>query len=441
MSDLPEDLARRPAPEAVRLWCRHQLDRAAAAADRMEAGADDEALHDFRVALRRLRSTWRAHAGLLGSGGKKRRRALRALGRRTNTMRDAEVRQQLQRAHGGADSEALARAMEFELGAVRAELGAEVVGEFRDRLPWLLAPLTSYEVQVPAGGAPPPVSFAVHSRSALRKQAKALLSALASVATVADEAEIHAARIDAKRLRYLLEPLRGTTASVDAIIGRLRDLQDALGDIRDQQTAAASFDARDPQLADSLRAAAGTAFTAFAARWGAADRRAFAAELKVLAAELAGTEVEVQRRFLLTRLPALPAEDGAVAIDEGWLPGENLRERLRRSRGSDGVRHARAVGVRAGVERIEVEEEIAPDLFDALWPLTAGRRVCRRHHRVADGDLTWEVDEFQGRDLVLAAVEGLADREVSFPAWLAPCVVREVTGEAEFGNASLAGPE
>lgn len=242
-------------------------------------------------------------------------------------------------------------------------------------------------------------------------------------------------------MRYLLEPLRGATGSVDATIGRLRDLQDALGDIRDQQTAAASFAARDPQLADSLRAAADTAFATFAARWGAADRRAFAAELKALAAELAGSEVEIRRRFLLAHLPSLPSEGGAVEIEEGWLPGENLRERLRRSRGCDGVRHARSVEVGAGVERIEVEEEIPADLFEAMWPLTAGRRVCRRRHHVADGDLTWKVDEFQGRNLVLVAVEGLADREVSFPEWLAPCVVREVTGDPEYGNASLAGPE
>ena len=56
-----------------------------------------------------------------------------------------------------------------------------------------------------------------------------------------------------------------------------------------------------------------------------------------------------------------------------------------------------------------------------------------------DGDHTWEVDQFLDRDLVLAEVE-LAGPEdaVPPPEWLAPYVVREVTGEPEFANAALA---
>jgi CYTH domain-containing protein len=53
--------------------------------------------------------------------------------------------------------------------------------------------------------------------------------------------------------------------------------------------------------------------------------------------------------------------------------------------------------------------------------------------------LTWEVDVFADRDLVLAEVElPAATTPVELPGWLRGSVVREVTGEAEYVNLNLA---
>ena len=49
-----------PAREAARRLVRRQLETARAEAPRLHDAADAEALHDFRVALRRLRSLLRA---------------------------------------------------------------------------------------------------------------------------------------------------------------------------------------------------------------------------------------------------------------------------------------------------------------------------------------------------------------------------------------------
>ena len=78
-------------------------------------------------------------------------------------------------------------------------------------------------------------------------------------------------------------------------------------------------------------------------------------------------------------------------------------------------------------------------MFDQLWPLTEGRRLRKRRYRVPDGGLTWEIDEFLDRDLVLAEVE-LAGRpvDVEVPAWLRPHVDREVTEEEAYSNLRLA---
>jgi CYTH domain-containing protein len=128
-----------------------------------------------------------------------------------------------------------------------------------------------------------------------------------------------------------------------------------------------------------------------------------------------------------------------VDIEQGYLPGERLVERLRRVRSSDGVTLVRTVKEGSGLTRLEVEEAVSPEMFERLWPLTEGRRIHKRRYRVPDGDLTWEIDEFVDRDLVLAEVE-LVGRPVTveLPAWLRPSVEREVTEEAEYSNLQLA---
>jgi CYTH domain-containing protein len=128
-----------------------------------------------------------------------------------------------------------------------------------------------------------------------------------------------------------------------------------------------------------------------------------------------------------------------MEIEQGWLPGQRLRERLRRVRANGADRYYRTVKLGVGERRVELDEETTPDLFSALWPHTAGCRVVKARHLVPEGDLTWEVDVFAGRDLVLAEVElPAALDEVTVPEWLAPYVVRDVTDEPEYLNLNLA---
>ena len=108
-------------------------------------------------------------------------------------------------------------------------------------------------------------------------------------------------------------------------------------------------------------------------------------------------------------------------------------------RSEEGVELVRTVKEGSGLSRLEIEESVAPEVFDQLWPLTEGRRVHKRRYRIADGDLTWEIDEFLDRDLVLAEVElGDPGRHVELPPWLGPHVSREVTEEEDYGNVRLA---
>jgi CYTH domain-containing protein len=156
-------------------------------------------------------------------------------------------------------------------------------------------------------------------------------------------------------------------------------------------------------------------------------------------AGLVGHGQEIERKFLLTGLPPLEGAEGPVEIEQGYLPGERLIERLRRIRSDGGVELVRTVKEGSGLTRLEVEEVVTPEVFARFWPLTEGRRLRKRRYRVGDGNLTWEIDEFLDRDLVLAEVElpdPLAD--VRIPGWLQPHMGREVTEEPAYSNFRLA---
>src|ERR1700761_4558516 len=88
-------LHRLPPQRAVRKLLTRQLKHAEAAGQRLIERADDEALHDFRVALRRFRSIERAHRPWLDEAlPKKLRRRLKELVDATGPARDAEVQLQ-----------------------------------------------------------------------------------------------------------------------------------------------------------------------------------------------------------------------------------------------------------------------------------------------------------------------------------------------------------
>jgi len=161
-----------------------------------------------------------------------------------------------------------------------------------------------------------------------------------------------------------------------------------------------------------------------------------------------GEQVEIERKYLLNGMPVLPRELKVEIwrIEQGYLqPAKGAAEalargRLRRTRHEDGfIRHYHTVKDGVGLVRTETEREINAREFEANWPRTMGRRLKKVRYRLNVGELLWEIDEFDGIDLVLAEVElPKADHAVEIPAWLKPHVVREVTDDPVYTNASIA---
>jgi CYTH domain-containing protein len=150
--------------------------------------------------------------------------------------------------------------------------------------------------------------------------------------------------------------------------------------------------------------------------------------------------VEIERKYLLNALPKFPSASQTYEIDQGYIPGEKLLERLRRQRdGNNVTRYFRTVKLGSGVQRMELEDETDPRTFEHLWQLTEGRRLKKRRYVVPNGKDNWEIDEFTDRPLWLAELElDHADADVKIPEWLEPVLVREVTDEPEYSNRKLA---
>jgi CHAD domain-containing protein len=235
-----------PAPRAVRVIARGLLDELLAAHDRF-AKDEADALHDLRVALRRLRSWLRAFRPELSDTVKGRtRRRLRALASATGEARDAEVtlafieRQSQLPTRARPGIRAVVGQLEHErdhhIRGLRRTLSRDVSRAARDLTRQLESYWERHRLDEPFSVRPMSAVFA----DALRHHVKQVESALARIEPPGKAEHMHRARIAAKRLRYLLEPLSEAFGAEEPI-RQLRALQQQLGDARDAHRIAMRF--------------------------------------------------------------------------------------------------------------------------------------------------------------------------------------------------------
>ncbi|HVE13333.1 MAG TPA: CHAD domain-containing protein [Elusimicrobiota bacterium] len=216
-------------PLAPRRVLLRVLADAESAALAFRRGAGRRSVHDWRIAARRVGAWLRALEGGLGPEARRVEGRLRTLVSASNPTRDAESSEELLR------DAVIESGPHAGLRALSARLHALAVrGRRRDAA--RLAPsflrlagaarrgllgrarLTDFEEAYPA---------------ALRSAAKRLRRRLERVRGPGDEAALHRARIQAKRLRYLLEPYQDRLRKGRRAARRLRRLQDAIGELRD----------------------------------------------------------------------------------------------------------------------------------------------------------------------------------------------------------------
>lgn len=474
-----------PATRGAALLATARLTEVMAGRDRHRAAADPEALHDFRVALRRLRSVLRAYRRPLRAQVPDRvRRRLRRIARATGVSRDIEVQLiwlESQREGLRPRDRTGLRWLVARLRAAKQQ--ADVAAEVRlDRsLPAVTGDLEQRLRQ--AAMADPDdgeVTLADVTADRLEGYVRRFARRMATVRALEHQDEAHAARIAGKRVRYLLEPIIASESLAADLLPSFKGIQDLLGDMHDAEVLERTItraigDAaveRAERIAEAIGSGAGgdrdavrrirrrdpapglltlgalaqankvDCYHRFRVEWLPVVEQLFVTPISDLAARLAarhGADMEYERKYLLREVPPAVATHTPLVLEQGYLPGDRIQERIRRQQGPAGTTCLRTLKAGRGVSRIEIEEEITDQLFEQLWPVTAGRRVQKRRYRIPAGTLVWEIDVFDDRDLVLAEVE-LPSPDVvpSLPDWLAPSVVREVTEEPAYLNIKLA---
>jgi CHAD domain-containing protein len=238
---LPDDLLFRSDEEAARRLALESLAAARAAERRLDDRFDREALHDFRVGVRRLRSLLRAYRPQLEKAVRaKDRRRLRAIQRATGGGREAEVALEwLTKQHADLRPEHLAgldwiSALLLERRRKCAEdLDDKVRARFRRTAEKLEKRLAIMHSEHNLLAEHHHVTFARSLANLTEAHATDLLVNLGQITNMDQAEQLHQARITAKRLRYLLEPVRAHANEAQSIVKRSKRLQDVLGDLND----------------------------------------------------------------------------------------------------------------------------------------------------------------------------------------------------------------
>jgi CHAD domain-containing protein len=233
---------------AIQAYLLQLMRHADHALTRLAHANDTAALHDLRVALRRLRTWLRAFGTHVGVD-RTQQKQLRQLAHGSNPLRDREIELAWLRAQTSGLSRAQRRSVlalhRHGAQVYRRELRTLRV-DLRNHWPplarQLRRTLRSARMQLDAR--------ALHD--VLRRIRHNLLAELKQVRTARDTAALHRARIFAKRLRYVLEPYRGVATDIAASITALIRLQDDFGAFHDGAIIRAALKHSDAPVIDIL---------------------------------------------------------------------------------------------------------------------------------------------------------------------------------------------
>ncbi|MDA1192717.1 MAG: CHAD domain-containing protein, partial [Candidatus Poribacteria bacterium] len=230
---------------------RRFYDEAMTHEDGVRAGADVEELHDFRVAIRRLRASMKAFQPSLGGELLKPiRDELRFIQQETNAARDLDVLiealKELPSSEGATTLlEQIRNDRQRAREAVESLLNGVTYRHFKANFPVFLE-----ETLHPVAHPLDEKAASKRARNVAPELLTTLLSEVLSyrdaLATGDDEEAMHALRIACKRFRYAAD-FFGELLNTEHgfLIDQLKAMQDSLGDLRDADVRGAYFEAFD----------------------------------------------------------------------------------------------------------------------------------------------------------------------------------------------------
>lgn len=230
-----------PAALGARIVALSHLNSAVAAYHRINDPDDLEALHDFRVALRRLRSCMQAYqTHLSDTVSKKSRKRLRRFARLTNEARDTEVQiewlltqEKVLPLRQRNSWYWLLEGLEARKTKAYAQIRSKMTKKFSRFEHKLCDELKKYTVSYDLDSQPDSISFAVATGAQVKKFCKKIEKNQREIESSNDQLAIHVSRIWLKRMRYLLEPLKEEIEDWQPTIESLKDVQNLLGKLHD----------------------------------------------------------------------------------------------------------------------------------------------------------------------------------------------------------------
>jgi len=143
---------------------------------------------------------------------------------------------------------------------------------------------------------------------------------------------------------------------------------------------------------------------------------------------------EIERKFLVKNDSWRGQVEGK-RYRQGYL--STVKERTVRIRTAGDKGFITVKGITVGASRSEYEYEIPLTDANEMLDLLCERPLIEKtRYRIPQGNVAWEIDEFEGdnRGLITAEVELKDEHQpVAFPSWLG----QEVTGDPRYFNANL----
>lgn len=225
---MPTPFFEMPKASAFRQIVTELLDHMRLTMNQLLAGENEEALHDFRVALRKLR-VWLKYVGPLVHGEitHKTVEILRHITQITNEARDTEVQIELYRL---LNKQSMVEVAQIALEQNHRQMCEMLQKRFVFVERAIEAALSSSEI-------PSEQVWREDYSAAIEYVMKRLHKRLSAWRSIDDAESLHRARITIKELRYLLEPVQGQIPALGVLSAHLRHLQNALGDVRDMYVA------------------------------------------------------------------------------------------------------------------------------------------------------------------------------------------------------------
>jgi adenylate cyclase len=145
---------------------------------------------------------------------------------------------------------------------------------------------------------------------------------------------------------------------------------------------------------------------------------------------------EIERKFLVTSEAFKNEAHKRTRIVQGFLNTNPERTVRIRIQGNDGFLTVKGKSNQSGLSRFEWEKQISLAEAEELLHLCEPGIIEKTRYEIANGDHTFEVDDFKGENegLIIAEIElGSETEPFSKPAWLG----KEVTGDVKYYNSNL----